>query len=412
MKSINNAKIGVIGLGYVGLPLAVEFGKKFPTVGYDINENRVKELLLGEDSTLEVTKSELMQSERLQCTSNISDLKNCNVYIVTVPTPINKNNLPDLSPLIRASEMLGEVIDKGDVVIYESTVYPGATEDDCVPVLEVKSGLKYNEDFFVGYSPERINPGDKERSVSSILKITSGSNGEVADFVDDLYQEIIVAGTHKASSIKVAEAAKVIENVQRDVNIALINELHQIFNKLGINTQEVIEAAATKWNFMKLLPGLVGGHCISVDPYYLLHKSQVGGYIPDLMRTAREINDSMSDFVVNDFLVSLVKNKIEITKARVLILGFAFKENCPDIRNTKVLDVYNKLVELGIDVEIYDPLVDSEEVKTEYGIKVNNIIDSTYDIGFLAVKHELIKDVLGNEEVEFSSGFIYDFRTN
>ncbi|TOD58572.1 nucleotide sugar dehydrogenase, partial [Vibrio parahaemolyticus] len=352
--SLENARVGIIGLGYVGLPLAVEFGKKSPTIGFDINQDRIDELSAGRDSTLECSDNELAEAKYLSYTSSLQELKECNVYIVTVPTPIDEHKQPDLTPLIKASEALGTVVSEGDVVIYESTVYPGATEEDCIPVVERVSGLKFNQDFFAGYSPERINPGDKEHRVTNILKVTSGSTPEVAEYVDKLYRTIITAGTHKASSIKVAEASKVIENTQRDVNIALVNELHQIFSRLGINTKEVIDAAATKWNFMKLYPGLVGGHCISVDPYYLLHKSQQTGYIPDLMRQAREINDSMPDHLVKDFLVSLVKQGVNPVGKKVGLFGFTFKENCPDIRNTKVYDVYNSLVKMGFSVTVYD----------------------------------------------------------
>lgn len=401
-------KISVIGLGYVGLPLAVEFGKKYETIGFDIDRERVEELESGYDSTLEVTKEELSKSSRLKYTTNINDLTNSNIYIVTVPTPIDEYKQPDLEPLRKASAMLGEVISKGDIVIYESTVYPGVTEDVCVPILENNSGLIHNQDFFSGYSPERINPGDKEHKVSDILKVTSGSNDNVANIVDELYRSVIIAGTHKASSIKVAEASKVIENVQRDVNIALINELHQIFNKLDIDTNEVIEAAATKWNFMKLKPGLVGGHCISVDPYYLLHKSQEAGYIPDLIRKAREINDFMPSYLAQDFVKQLLKRKINPVDCHVGLLGFTFKENCPDVRNTKVNDLYNILISLGFEVTVYDPWADISEVYREYGIQVKSELDSEYDVAFITVAHnEVIKfanDKLGDK-------FVYDYKS-
>ncbi|MDG2639586.1 nucleotide sugar dehydrogenase [Vibrio diabolicus] len=404
--SLENARVGIIGLGYVGLPLAVEFGKKSPTIGFDINQDRIDELSAGRDSTLECSDNELAEAKYLSYTSSLQELKECNVYIVTVPTPIDEHKQPDLTPLIKASEALGTVVSEGDVVIYESTVYPGATEEDCIPVVERVSGLKFNQDFFAGYSPERINPGDKEHRVTNILKVTSGSTPEVAEYVDKLYRTIITAGTHKASSIKVAEASKVIENTQRDVNIALVNELHQIFSRLGINTKEVIDAAATKWNFMKLYPGLVGGHCISVDPYYLLHKSQQTGYIPDLMRQAREINDSMPDHLVKDFLVSLVKQGVNPVGKKVGLFGFTFKENCPDIRNTKVYDVYNSLVKMGFSVTVYDNWASCEEVQNEYGINILNDFDCEYDVAFLAVPHDEIIKHLNNVRDKY----IYDFK--
>ena len=404
--SLENARVGIIGLGYVGLPLAVEFGKKSPTIGFDINQDRIDELSAGRDSTLECSDNELAEAKYLSYTSSLQELKECNVYIVTVPTPIDEHKQPDLTPLIKASEALGTVVNQGDIIVYESTVYPGATEEDCIPVVERVSGLKFNQDFFAGYSPERINPGDKEHRVTNILKVTSGSTPEVAEFVDQLYKKIITAGTHKASSIKVAEASKVIENTQRDVNIALVNELHQIFSRLGINTKEVIDAAATKWNFMKLYPGLVGGHCISVDPYYLLHKSQQTGYIPDLMRQAREINDSMPDHLVKDFLVSLVKQGVNPVGKKVGLFGFTFKENCPDIRNTKVYDVYNSLVKMGFSVTVYDNWASCEEVKNEYGINILNDFDCEYDVAFLAVPHDEIIKHLNNVRDKY----IYDFK--
>ncbi|WP_065979539.1 nucleotide sugar dehydrogenase [Pseudoalteromonas lipolytica] len=407
--SLTDLKIGIIGLGYVGLPLAVEFGKKYQTLGFDINQNRVSQLIAGHDATLEVSDIELKESTNLNYSHNVADLELCNVYIVTVPTPIDEHKQPDLTPLVKASDMLGKVVKKGDIIIYESTVYPGATEEVCLPVVEQVSGLTFNQDFFAGYSPERINPGDKERRVTNILKVTSGSTPEIADLIDQLYKSIITAGTHKASSIKVAEASKVIENVQRDVNIALVNELHQIFQRLGINTKEVIEAAGTKWNFMKLQPGLVGGHCIGVDPYYLLHKSQVSGYIPDLMRKAREINDSMPNFIAQDFLKTLIVNKVNVANIRIALLGFTFKENCPDIRNTKVFDLYLELKSLGLDVKVIDPWANPQEVKAEYGIKLENEFNkSEFDTVILAVGHtesikicNAIKDDL----------IIYDFKS-
>ncbi|MFU2511049.1 nucleotide sugar dehydrogenase [Pseudoalteromonas sp. ASV78] len=406
--SLTDLKIGIIGLGYVGLPLAVEFGKKFPVLGFDINQGRIAQLQSGHDSTLEVSDEELKESPHLNYSCTVSDLESCNVYIVTVPTPIDEHKQPDLTPLIKASEMLGKVVKKGDIIIYESTVYPGATEEECLPVVERVSGLKFNQDFFAGYSPERINPGDKERRVTNILKVTSGSTPEIAEKVDQLYKSIIIAGTHKASSIKVAEASKVIENVQRDVNIALVNELHQIFEKLGINTKEVIEAAGTKWNFMKLQPGLVGGHCIGVDPYYLLHKSQTSGYVPDLMRKAREINDFMPTYIAQDFLKKLIKKKINPVDCKVALLGFTFKENCPDIRNTKVYDLYLALTDLSLSVEIIDPWADSEDVYKEYEVNILETFNvNEYDSFILAVGHSELIDIC----LKLPDGkYLYDFK--
>ena len=392
----------------MGLPLAVEFGKKYQTLGFDINQNRVSQLQNGHDATLEVSDDELKQSPNLSYSHTVSDLESCNTYIVTVPTPIDEHKQPDLTPLIKASEMLGKVVKQGDIIIYESTVYPGATEEACLPVVEQVSGLKFNQDFFAGYSPERINPGDKERRVTNILKVTSGSTPEIAELVDQLYKSIITAGTHKASSIKVAEASKVIENVQRDVNIALVNELHQIFQRLGINTKEVIEAAGTKWNFMKLQPGLVGGHCIGVDPYYLLHKSQTSGYVPDLMRKAREINDFMPTYIAQDFLKQLIKHKINPVDCNVALLGFTFKENCPDIRNTKVYDLYLALSELGLKVQIVDPWANIDEVKDEYNLDlINEYNDEGFNALLLAVGHNELIDICTSIR---SDKFIYDFK--
>lgn len=403
---LSDSKIGIIGLGYVGLPLAVEFGKKFATFGFDINSERIAELNQGQDSTLECSVAELAEATNLKYSSDLKDLEQCNVYIVTVPTPIDVHKQPDLTPLIKASEALGSVVKQGDVIIYESTVYPGATEEACIPVVEKFSGLKFNVDFFAGYSPERINPGDKEHRVTNILKVTSGSNAEVAEFVDDLYRSIITAGTHKASSIKVAEASKVIENVQRDVNIALINELHQVFDKIGINTKEVIEAASTKWNFMKLMPGLVGGHCIGVDPYYLLHKSSNMGYIPDLIRTAREINDSMPEYVARKFLANLIRKNVDFSNLIVTILGFTFKENCPDTRNTKVYNLIKCLEDYGINVKVYDPIANKDNVKEEYGV---SLIDSKYEISkvcILTVRHDQILDDI----LDINFDYLYDYK--
>lgn len=404
--SFDNMKIGIIGLGYVGLPLAVEFGKKYNTLGFDINVKRVKELAEGNDFTLECSIEELSEAIHLTYSADVADLHDCNVYIVTVPTPIDEHKQPDLTPLIKASEMLGKVVSKGDVIIYESTVYPGATEEECLPVVERVSGLTFNTDFYAGYSPERINPGDKEHRVTNILKVTSGSTPEVAEFVDQLYKSIILAGTHKASCIKVAEAAKVIENTQRDVNIALINELHNIFTKLNIDTREVIEAASTKWNFMKLFPGLVGGHCIGVDPYYLLHKAQSKGYIPDLMRQAREINDSMPGYLAHDFLRNIIKNKINPINCNVALVGFTFKENCPDVRNTKVYDLYLSLIDLGFRVTVYDDWASAEEVKDKYNINIKSDLDEEYEVIFLAVPHKALVDKL----LLVTDKYIYDFK--
>jgi UDP-N-acetyl-D-galactosamine dehydrogenase len=406
--NILDKKIAVIGLGYVGLPLAVEFGKNYPTLGFDINQTRVKELLSGHDSTLEVSDEELKETPFLSYSFSVEDLKTCNTYIVTVPTPIDEHKQPDLKPLVKASEMLGKVVKKGDIIIYESTVYPGATEETCIPEVERVSGLMYNKDFFAGYSPERINPGDKEHRVTNILKVTSGSTPEIAEAIDQLYKSIIVAGTHKASSIKVAEASKVIENVQRDVNIALVNELHQIFDRLNINTKEVIEAASTKWNFMKLQPGLVGGHCIGVDPYYLLHKSQESGYIPDLMRKAREVNDHMPTYIAQDFLTKLIKKKINPVGCKIGMLGFTFKENCPDIRNTKAFDLYNALESLGLEVMIIDPWANKEEVKAEYSLDIlNDFNPEGLDVILLTIGHE---ELITKCKLIKDTKYIYDFK--
>ncbi|SEG57179.1 Vi polysaccharide biosynthesis UDP-N-acetylglucosamine C-6 dehydrogenase TviB [Marinobacterium lutimaris] len=381
--------IAVVGLGYVGLPLAVEFGKKYPTLGFDISPSRLAELREGYDSTLEVENDELAAATQLSFSSQIEDLRACTVFIVTVPTPINENKQPDLGPLLRASETIGKVLKKGDVVIYESTVYPGATEEDCVPVLERESGLRFNQDFFCGYSPERINPGDKDHRVTSILKVTSGSTPEVAETVDRLYRSIITAGTHKASSIRVAEAAKVIENTQRDVNIGLINELALIFNKLGIDTEEVLKAAGTKWNFLPFRPGLVGGHCIGVDPYYLTYKAQSVGYHPEIILAGRRLNDGMGAYVASQLVKTMLKKRIHVTGARVLVMGLAFKENCPDLRNTRVVDIIHELEDYGVEVDCYDPWVKAAEAKGEYGIKpVESLVDGTYDAIILAVAHK------------------------
>ncbi|MWJ28495.1 Vi polysaccharide biosynthesis UDP-N-acetylglucosamine C-6 dehydrogenase TviB [Halomonas sp. ZH2S] len=394
MLSMDNVRLGVIGLGYVGLPLAVEFGKLLPTVGFDINTQRIRELNDGIDLTLEVEPELLAQASRLSFESDLEALRGCNVYIITVPTPIDASRQPDLTPLIKASETLGQVVQKGDVVIYESTVYPGATEEDCIPVIERVSGLTYNQDFFAGYSPERINPGDKEHRVTTIRKVTSGSTPEIADFVDALYRQVITAGTHKASSIAVAEAAKVIENTQRDINIALINELAVIFNRLGIDTEEVLEAAGTKWNFLPFRPGLVGGHCIGVDPYYLTHKAQQVGYHPEVILAGRRINDNMGAYVASQLIKQMIKRRIHVEGARVLVMGLTFKENCPDLRNTRVVDILNELADYNIAVDVYDPQVNKAEAAHEYGIRpVEHPEASAYDAIILAVAHQEFREM-------------------
>jgi len=386
---LQDVKLAVVGLGYVGLPLAVEFGKKRPVLGFDINAQRIAELKEGRDHTLEVDAEELAQASQLEFTHEAEMLARANVYIVTVPTPIDEYKQPDLTPLVRASETLGKVLKRGDIVIYESTVYPGATEEDCVPVLERVSGLRFNEDFYAGYSPERINPGDKQHRVSTIKKVTSGSTPEVAELVDQLYGQIITAGTHKASSIRVAEAAKVIENTQRDVNIALINELALIFNRLGIDTQAVLEAAGTKWNFLPFRPGLVGGHCIGVDPYYLTHKAQAIGYHPEIILAGRRLNDGMGSYVVSQLVKAMTKRRIQVQGSRVLVMGLAFKENCPDLRNTRVVDIVRELGEYNIDVDVYDPWIDAAEAVHEYGITpIKTPGAGAYDAVIVAVAHK------------------------
>ena len=389
MISLSDSKLAIIGLGYVGLPLAVEFGKKLSTIGFDINPKRVAELGRHRDSTLEVTSTELRSAKRLSFTSKLAGIRRCNVFIVTVPTPIDKYNRPDLTPLKRASDSVGQVLKKGDVVIYESTVYPGCTEEVCVPILERVSGLRFNRDFFVGYSPERINPGDKTHRLTTIKKVTAGSTPEAADFVDSLYASIVTAGTHKASSLRVAEAAKVIENTQRDVNIALINELALIFNRLGIDTEEVLVAAGTKWNFLPFRPGLVGGHCIGVDPYYLTHKAQEIGYHPEMILAGRRINDNMSLYVASEVNRLMSDKRILINGARVLVLGITFKENCPDIRNSKVADVVRELEKFGAKVDVHDPWASPAETRHEYGIDiVSRPKKARYDAVVLAVSHD------------------------
>lgn len=389
MQSLENTKIAIIGLGYVGLPLAVEFGKHYDTIGFDINAARIEALRAGHDSTLEVDAAELASSTRMHFSDSMEDLRRCNVYIVTVPTPIDSAKRPDLTPLVKASETLGKVIKTGDIVVYESTVYPGCTEEVCVPILAKVSGLVFNQDFFAGYSPERINPGDKQHRVTSILKVTSGSTPEVADFVDRLYGSIITAGTHRASCIKVAEAAKVIENTQRDLNIALVNDLAILFNKLGIDTLEVLQAAGTKWNFLPFRPGLVGGHCISVDPYYLTHKAQEVGHHPDVILAGRRTNDSMGPYIANEVIRLMVRKGINPVNARVLLLGLAFKENCPDLRNTRVVDIVNALHGYNAAVDVHDPWVNPAEAEHEYGIRpVAQPQAGSYDAVIVAVGHQ------------------------
>lgn len=394
MLQLSDLKIAIIGLGYVGLPLAVEFGKQVPVIGFDIHQKRIDELKSGQDHTLEVSPEELKQARKLSYSADLAELKDCNFFIVTVPTPIDDFKQPDLTPLIKASTSIGQVLKKGDVVVYESTVYPGATEEVCIPVLEKQSGLIFNQDFFAGYSPERINPGDKLHRVTNILKITSGSTPEIADFVDQVYNLVIEAGTHKAPSIKVAEAAKVIENTQRDVNIALINELAIIFNKMGIDTEAVLQAAGTKWNFLPFRPGLVGGHCIGVDPYYLTHKAQAIGYHPEIILAGRRLNDSMGAYVVTQLVKGMIKKKIQVEGAKVLVLGLSFKENCPDIRNTKIIDIVHELKEYHMDVDVYDPWVDASEAEHEYAITpVQSVKADTYDAVILAVAHNQFKEM-------------------
>lgn len=396
---MQNTHIAIIGLGYVGLPLAVEFGKHYPTLGFDINTARLAELQQGHDSTLEVDDQELAEAKHLTYSSSLDDLKACNVFIVTVPTPINEHKQPDLTPLIKASETIGKVLKQGDIVIYESTVYPGATEEDCVPVLERVSGLTFNQDFFCGYSPERINPGDKEHRVTTILKVTSGSTPEVAETVDQLYRSIITAGTYKASSIKVAEAAKVIENTQRDVNIGLINELALIFNKLGIDTEEVLKAAGTKWNFLPFRPGLVGGHCIGVDPYYLTHKAQSVGYHPEIILAGRRLNDGMGAYVASQLVKAMLKKRVHVEGARVLVMGLTFKENCPDLRNTKVVDIISELQDYGVHVDCYDPWINPAEAEHEYGITpIAAPKAGEYDAVIMAVAHKQFAE-MGAEQI-------------
>jgi len=406
-------KITVVGLGYVGLPLAVEFGKNFETIGFDISKARVEQLRLGRDRTLEVESHELKQAIMLSYTTNSDDLRDCNIYIVTVPTPIDKHKRPDLTPLIKSSKTIGELLNKNDIVIYESTVYPGATEEICVPILELHSGLKFNHDFYCGYSPERINPGDKEHRLTSIMKVTSGSTPEIADKIDELYKSIIKAGTYKASSIKVAEAAKVIENTQRDINIALMNELAMIFSKLNIDTEEVLRAAGSKWNFLPFRPGLVGGHCIGVDPYYLTHKAIEVGYHPEIILAGRRLNDSMASYVAEQVTKLMNNKRIHVVDANVLIMGFTFKENCPDIRNTRVVDLINELENVNCKVDVYDPWTDKAEAKREYDIvPIDAPVSGKYDAIIVAVAHNEFKEMGITELRSFAklNHVIYDIK--
>lgn len=413
MHTLSDIKLAVIGLGYVGLPLAVEFAKQRQVLGFDINQARIDALRAGHDATLEVSDEELREAKGLRYSANPQDLATCNVFIVTVPTPIDEHKRPDLTPLVKASETIGKVLKKGDIVIYESTVYPGATEEDCVPVLEKFSDLKFNQDFYAGYSPERINPGDKEHRVSTIKKVTSGSTPEVAELVDQLYRSIIVAGTHKAESIKVAEAAKVIENTQRDVNIALINELAIIFNKIGIDTEAVLQAAGSKWNFLPFRPGLVGGHCIGVDPYYLTHKAQSIGYHPEIILAGRRLNDGMGAYVVSQLVKAMLKRRIQVEGARVLVMGLAFKENCPDLRNSRIVDIVKELGDYNITADVFDPWVDVTEAKHEYGIApIDAPQPGAYDAIIVGVAHQQFKD-MGAEAIRTlgkADHVIYDLK--
>jgi len=420
-NTVANANIAIIGLGYVGLPLAIEFAKKYHTLGFDINEVRVKELTVGKDRTREANIAELKRvtaaaagpsGTGLTLSSVKSDLHACNIFIVTVPTPIDDFKAPDLGPLLKASEMLGSVLKEGDIVIYESTVYPGCTEEDCVPVLEKTSGLTFNKEFFAGYSPERINPGDKVNTLTRIKKVTSGSTPEIADKVDALYRSIIDAGTHKASSIKVAEASKAIENAQRDVNISFVNELALIFDRIGIDTNDVIEAAGTKWNFLKYKPGLVGGHCIGVDPYYLAHKAQALGYHPQVILSGRRVNDNVGNFVANKVVKLMIEKDHKIKGSRALIMGITFKENCPDVRNTRVVDIYEELKQFGLEVDIYDPWADAEEVRNVYEVEVYNELDQTviYDAIIVAVAHDEFL-TLDYGKIKSDNAVIFDTRS-
>lgn len=408
-----DTRVAIIGLGYVGLPLAVEFGRHYPTVGFDINGQRVEELSAGKDSTLEVTAEELGDAKSLSFSSDESSLKACDVYIVTVPTPIDSSKRPDLSPLRSASALVGKYISSGNIVIYESTVYPGCTEEVCIPIVEAESTLVFNKDFYAGYSPERINPGDKERRLTNILKVTSGSTAEVAEFVDNLYRSIILAGTHLASSIKVAEACKVIENVQRDANIALVNELAMIFDRLGINTEDVLNAAGTKWNFLPFKPGLVGGHCIGVDPYYLVHKAESAGYHPEIISASRRLNDSMGQIVANNVMRLMTLNRIHIVDANILVLGLAFKENCPDLRNTRVVDIVGELKACNAKVDVYDPWVSPAQAEAEFGIRLSaQLKENYYDAVIVAVAHNEFRE-MGIDAIRnltCHNGILYDIK--
>ena len=409
--NLADKKIAIIGLGYVGLPLAVEFGKKYATVGFDINQNRIEELLKGKDSTLEVEPSDLKLADKLNFSTNLEDIKECTIYIITVPTPIDKNKRPDLTPLEKSSESICKVLKKGDIVIYESTVFPGCTEEVCVPILEAGSGLTYNKDFYCGYSPERINPGDKVRTITKIVKVTSGSTPEIAEVVDQLYKSIITAGTYKAESLKVAEAAKVIENCQRDLNISFVNELALIFDRIGIDTVKVLEAAGSKWNFLPFRPGLVGGHCISVDPYYLTYKAQQVGYHPEVILSGRRINENMGAFVANKVIKMLIARNHVIKQSRLLILGITFKENCPDIRNSGVVDIIEEFKEFGTEVEVYDPWVDAEEVYREYGLRVVDKPTDTYFSVIHAVSHNEFKE-LDLRALLTTDGVLFDVKSS
>ena len=408
--NLDKVKIAVVGQGYVGLPLAIEFGKKYSTIGFDINQARIDELTKGVDHTNEASPEQLKSSEKLIFSADIDDINECNIYIVTVPTPIDEFKTPDLNPLRGASKMLGGILKKGDIVIYESTVYPGCTEEVCVPLLEKSSGLLFNRDFYCGYSPERIVPGDKVNTLTTIIKVTSGSTPEIANFVDDLYSSIITAGTFKAASIKVAEASKAIENAQRDVNISFVNELALIFDRVGIDTQDVLDAAGTKWNFLKYKPGLVGGHCISVDPYYLAYKAENLGYHPEVILSGRRVNDNMSTFVANKMIKMLIKAGKQIMGSKILILGVTFKENCPDIRNSKVADVYNELKEFGLEVDAYDYEADTEEVNQEYGIHLIDEIKEKYDGILLAVSHNKFSTINIESIKKDSNSVVYDLK--
>jgi UDP-N-acetyl-D-galactosamine dehydrogenase len=410
MDKNQNKSIAIIGLGYVGLPLAVEFGKKYSVLGFDINSKRIEELKEGIDHTKEMVKEEINGSLKLRFSCDTEELKACNIFIVTVPTPIDKFKAPDLSPLLKASEMLGRALKPGDIVIYESTVYPGCTEEDCVPVLEKHSGLVFNKDFFCGYSPERINPGDKLNTLTKIIKVTSGSNPETAETVDELYKSIITAGTHKAPTIRVAEASKAIENAQRDINISFVNELALIFDKMGIDTSDVIDAAGTKWNFLKYKPGLVGGHCIGVDPYYLAHKAEALGYYPQVILSGRRVNDNMGMFVASKVVKIMIGKGMPIKDAKALILGVTFKENCPDIRNSKVVDIYKELIQFGLNVDVYDPHADSKEVDHEYGIKLCSNLDNQYQVIILAVAHKEFLSI-NFEDLKFPNAVLYDTKS-